>query len=44
MGKKETVLKLRSEGKKYREIAELLNCNLASVYYYLKHDKNLLIC
>jgi hypothetical protein len=41
MGKKETVLKLRSEGKKYREIAELLNCNLASVYYYLKHDKNL---
>lgn len=41
MGKKENVLKLRSEGKKYREIAELLNCNLSSVYYYLKHDKNL---
>ena len=38
MGKKEIVLNLRSEG---REIAEILKCNLSSVYYYLKHNKNL---
>lgn len=41
MGKKEIILKFRSEGKKYKEIADLLNCNLSLVYYYLKHDKNL---
>jgi hypothetical protein len=41
MGKKEIILKLRSEGKKHREIAELLNCNQSLIYYYLEHSKNL---
>jgi predicted transcriptional regulator len=41
MGKKEIILKLRNEGKKHREIAELLNCNQSLIYYYLEHDKNL---
>ena len=41
MGKLDKVLKLRSQGKKYKEIAEILSCNISLVSYYLNHENNL---
>ena len=39
--RKDTVLRLRKEGKKYKEIAEILQFSLSLVSYYLTHDKTL---
>lgn len=36
---KENILKLRAEGKTYKEISELLQCNLSTVQYYLDPNR-----
>lgn len=41
MGKKEKILDLREKGLKHREIAEILQCNISLISYYLNHELNL---
>ena len=37
MIKKQDVIHLRNEGKKYKEIAQILNCNISTVGYHLNY-------
>ena len=41
-GYRDDILKLRNQGKSYKEIAEILNCTKSTVHYHLKGngDKN----
>lgn len=44
MGKnnqRDIICRLRREGKKYKEISEILDIRISLISYYLKHDENL---
>lgn len=39
-GYRDNILKLRNQGKSYKEIAEILNCTKSTVHYHLKGNGN----